>query len=56
MGGLEFNEVNIHKTGKCIFDVCAGVGSSGVGFVLGRRSQSGDGKPTSPQTLGATFS
>jgi hypothetical protein len=38
-----------------MFDVCARVGSSGVGMVLGRRSRSGGGKPTSPQTLGATF-
>jgi hypothetical protein len=38
LGGLEFKEVNIRKTVKCMFDVCVGVGSSGVGMVLGRRS------------------
>jgi hypothetical protein len=36
-------------------DVCAGVRSSGVGMVLGRRPRSGGGKPTPPQTLGTTF-
>ena len=31
-----------------MFDVCAGVESSGVGMVLGRWSRSGGGKPTFP--------
>jgi hypothetical protein len=47
-GGLEFEEVNICKTVKFMFDVCAGVGSSGVGLVLGCWSRSGGGKPTFP--------
>jgi hypothetical protein len=48
MGGLEFLEVNIRRTVKCMFDVCARVGSSGVGMVWGRWSRSGGGKPTPP--------
>jgi hypothetical protein len=48
MGGLEFLEVNIRRTVKCMFNVCARVGSSGVGMVWGRWSRSGGGKPTPP--------